>query len=221
MKLLERHLVKVHPVIKMVFYIQLLGIAIWGPLISSILVTVICFIFLIFYSGEKGIVANPYYALLFCAIAVLIVVPAGSKDEIIYASELSARILNVMLISAILGLMIKPDDILLTGKLLRLPDKLIMVIITIALFLPTATRSIHSVIFAQRSRGLELGFFSLFRPTTYRVLIIPYVVCILRSALAMWVSMNLRPWSVYKLSKAKINVPEVVLLLTSFALWID
>jgi len=221
MKSLERYLVRTHPVTKILLYLQLLSVAIWGPLISSVVVTITCFIFLVFYPGEKGIIANPFYAMLFCTIAVLIVIPTGSKDEIIYASELSARIFNIMLISAILGLVIKPYDILIMGRLLHTPGNLVTVIITTALFFPIAMQNIYSVIFAQRSRGLELSFSSLFRLMTYRAITIPYVVCILRSALAMWISINLRPWSKYKLAKAKVDTLGLILFLASFALWLD
>ena len=221
MNILKRYLIKVHPIIKILFYLQLFAIAIWGPIISSIMITTICFIILIFYSGEKSIIANPYYALLFCGIAVLIVLPGGSKSEIIYASKLSARILNIMLISAITGLIIKPHDILIIGKCLHLPEKLIWVIIAMALFLPNAIHDIQSVIFAQRSRGFELNIFSFFRLTTYRVLIIPYIVCILRSALSMWISMNLRTRLADKQANTKYSILEILMFLTSFVLWIN
>lgn len=220
MKSLERYLSNVHPVLKLGLYIQLLCLAIWGPFTSSILITILCFVFLVFYSGEKGIVANPYYALLFCTIAVLIVIPGGSREDILYASELSVRIFNIMLISAILGLLMKLDDVLLIGRLSCLPEEIFVVVIAMVLFLPAAKRTIQSVSFAQRSRGLELGFFSLFRLSTYRALIIPYVICVLRNALASWVSMNLRPWSRYKQAVGRIKVAEVILFLFSFALWV-
>jgi energy-coupling factor transport system permease protein len=220
MRALQRWLTKAHPLLKSLLYLQLLSIAIWGPLISVIVVSTVCFAFLIFYSGEKGAIANPYYALLFCVIAVLIVLPGGNRDELIYASKLSARILNVMLISAMLGVVVSPVDIARVGKYLRLPDTAIMMIIGVASFLPLSLRSINTVIFAQRSRGLDFNLFSLFRPTTYRVLVVPYVVCILRSALDKWVSMNLRPWSGYKLAMPKIAIHEIVLFLISLILWL-
>lgn len=216
-----RHLAKVHPLVKCALYVQFLAVAIWGPLNSVILVDVVGFIFLALYSHKRDVELSPYFALIFCVLAVLIVVPGGTKDEIMYASLLSARILGVMLISSLLGAIISPIDIVSVSELLHLSDNIRMVVVVIASFLPLAKRSITSVIFAQRSRGLEIGLYSLLRPRTYSALVVPYIVSILRSALDKWVSINLRPLSGYKPTRTNIRTVEALALLASFALWLS
>jgi hypothetical protein len=218
MKVLQGYLINLHPLFKTLLYLQLLAVAIWGPLLSVIGVSVVCFAYLIFWPDEQGL-ASPYYALVFCAVAVLVVLPGGSRGELIQALRLSARLFDVMVVSYMLGVVLRPIDVAQLGTLLRLPSNIIMVMIGVASFVPLASRSIHNVIFAQRSRGFEFTFLSLFRPTTYRVLVVPYVVSILRSAMDKWVSMNLRPWTGYKLPIRKIAIYEIALFLISFGLW--
>lgn len=220
MKSIQKKLANLHPLIKVVVYTQLLCVAIWGSLPSVILTATICFLLLAFYPGDRGAIANPYFALLFCVVAVLIVLPGGSRDEMVYASRLSTRLFDVMLVSALLGAVISPVDVARIGNLLRLPNPAIMIIVAITSFLPLSARNIQAVMIAQRSRGFELNFLSLFRPATYRVLVVPYIVCILRSALDKWVSMNLRPWIGYKRVTPKIPIQEIALFLTTFMLWI-
>jgi energy-coupling factor transporter transmembrane protein EcfT len=218
-KTIQKYLASLHPLIKIMVYAQLLCVAIWGPLPGVIITAVVCFVLLAFYPDDRGAIANPYFALLFCLLAVLIVLPGGSRDEILYASRLSTRLLDVMLVSAMLGTVISPVDLARIGNLLHLPNAAIMVIVAVASFLPLSLRNIHTVIVAQRSRGFEFKFLSLFRPTTYRVLVVPYVVCILRSALDKWVSMNLRPWVGYRRAMPKISIQEIGLLFISSLLW--
>lgn len=201
-------------------YMQLLCVAIWGPLPGVILTTVVCFLLLGFYPGDRGAIANPYYALLFCLLGVLIVLPGGTRDEIIFASRLSTRLLDIMLVSAMFGTVLSPVDLARLGNILYLPNAAIMVVIAVGSFLPLSLRNIHAVIIAQRSRGFEFRFTSLFRAATYRVLVVPYVVCILRSALDKWVSINLRPWVGYRTTLRKVSIQETVLVLVSFLLWI-
>jgi hypothetical protein len=177
--------------------------------------------FVLLYPGDRGTVANPYFALVICAFGVLIVLPGGSRDEILYAAELSTRIFDVMLASATFGLLMSPRDVAQLTDSLHLPDKAKLVVIAVSAFLPLSLRSIHAVIFAQRSRGLVLSFSSMLRPETYRVLVVPYIVCILRAAFEKWVSMNLRPWLGYYQVRAKFRVLEVIILFASFILWIS
>jgi hypothetical protein len=184
------------------------------------LTVIVSFVLLVLYPGDRGAIANPYYALVFCMLAVLIVIPGGSRDEIWAASRLSIRLSDIMLVSSLLGLITSPVDLARLSTLFRLPAAGTMVIIAVASFLPLSLRNIHTVIVAQRSRGFEPKFVSLFRPATYRVLIVPYVVCILRSALDKWVSMNLRPWALYRPTVQRITIPEIVLFSISFLLWL-
>ena len=220
MKSVTRFLINFHPVIKFLLYLQLLLVAICGPLWSVVFTSAACFMFVILYPGDRGMVANPYWALIICALGVLVVLPGGTRVEILYAAELSTRVLDVMLTSAAFGLLISPRDVAQLTDSLHLPDNVKLVVIAVSSFVPLSLRSIHAVIFAQRSRGLTLGITSILRPETYRVLVVPYVVCILRAAFDKWVSMNLRPWSVYYQARAKIRVHEVGVVLASFTLWL-
>jgi len=218
MKALERHLVAGHTLTKVGLYLQSLSLAIWGPLGACVAVAVACFGILLLTPGRRGTVANPFYALILCAVAVLLVVPGGTAQEIIAASELSTRILSVMLASALLGAVITPSDVLLLQRFFRLPRSFEMVALAMVLFVPRALDSIRSVVYAQRSRGLDLSVVSVFRPSTYRLVLVPYIVSVLKAALTLWVSLNLRP-SLAQSSESMTPI-QAVILVASGGLWL-
>lgn len=213
---------RVNPLLKVLLYLQLLCVAIWGPVFNVAGLTVIAFVFLLVYRDEDEIVTNPYYSVALCLITVLIVLPGGSWSEILYATNLAVRILAVMLVSSVFGLWIDTTDIMRTAKVFGASEKLSAVLAGVARFVPVSIRTMRSVLLAQRSRGLEFDWAAVFRLETYPAVVVPYFVCILRIAFVMWISMNLRPHS-----EIEFRGPEgaasgvgLLLLTASCLLWL-
>ena len=208
-----------HPWVKLLLYAHLLCVAIWGPLWGSALIAILVLILLFLYQGPRGFVTQPILALVVCSLAVVIAIPGGSTNDVMSAAKLSTRLLMVMSVSGLFGLVIGFQDVRHWCYTVRAPQWFVFLITAFVRYLPIAERLFKQVIFAQRSRGLHLGIKTVFLPSSYRALMVPYILGLLRSIDSLWVSMNMRPTEVARADGHGIRVAEVVILMGSASLW--
>jgi len=204
-------------------YLNLLCLGIWGPVQSCVIVSLFSFGALLSWPRARTTIGSPWFAVGFCAVATLIVVPGGTIHDIALAAQLSIRLLEIMLVSAMLGTIAVPSDFVVVTQCLRLPEIVRFGIINLARFLPVAIQSVQSVRMAQRSRGVNLGIRQVFRMETYQALVVPYVISIARAANQLWISTNLRPLRTvrpYARRPRGLLMIELGLLIVSSGMWV-
>ncbi|MFH1741167.1 MAG: energy-coupling factor transporter transmembrane component T [bacterium] len=220
MNWLQRPLVHTHPLVKSLAYLHLCTLAIWGPWLGAAFMAIVCFVFLLLWPMRKGMITNPWASLILCAVAVVVVIPGGTQTELVRVSFLALRMLAVFLVSAVLGLVFGVSDVLHLGRLFHWPERWCVLAVGLVRCVPMAQRSMEAVMLSQRSRGFVLRWWGLVLPRTYRIVTIPFLVCMLRDALWMWVSLNMRKWAVYKPKCRTVGVWDVAFLLLTLLIWV-
>ncbi|MCL5028620.1 MAG: hypothetical protein M1480_06320 [Bacteroidetes bacterium] len=218
-EIVDKYLTNLHPTTKLLFYINLFIFSIMGEILGVYLLGMISFFYLLLTHKDKKLIANPINGLILCIIGVIIVLPDGTKSEIKLAIDLSARILLVFNLFAISGITTNQQDYLFIAKIFGIKGNNRKIIIVLPLVLPLVVNVIHNVIMAQKSRGIELSFRKLMQFQTYQGLIVPYLVCVSKVILDYWISINLRPWSSYKVSIPRIKILDLGILLSIF-IWL-
>lgn len=211
------------PLWKMAVCLQFYCLALWGPMDGCLIGCSLCFLLLLIWPRGATVATSPWTCVAFCTFATLIAVPGGDANDVIIALRLSVRLLLVLLTSAALGRIATPGDIVAAARQFRLPRQVQFAIGVLARFVPLAIQTMQSVALAQRSRGLYLGIRHLVRRDTYRALAVPYVVSVLRSAMQLWISVNLRPFGRSHLSSftgRRGAVFECASLSAAMALWL-
>jgi hypothetical protein len=200
-------------------YLHLCILAIWGPLVAGIIIAAVSFVTLLLWPAKHGVTTNPWALIALCGLAVIIVIPGASHAELVYVSGLAMRMLAVFLVSSLISLVFGVSDVLLLGRVLHLPKRLSVLTVALVRFVPAAQRSIEAVMLSQRSRGFVLHWWGLLSLTTYRVIMVPFLVGILRSALGMWVSLNMRQWAVYEPRCRSVGLLELAFLCVTLCMW--
>lgn len=217
---LSGNLVRRHPIIKIMVYLNLCILAVWGPLFAGSITSLVSFVIILYWPKRNGAFTNPWFSLLLCGLAVVLVIPGGtSQTELTYVTMIALRMLAVILVSQLLGLVFGVNDILILARILHFPKQLSVLTVAFVRFVPIAQRSIEAVILSQKSRGFFFGWKTMFLPTTYRVILVPFLVSILRDALYMWVSMNMRQWAIYKPRHSGVGLSDMFFLVLTFTMW--
>ena len=206
--------------LKTLVFINLFMVGLIGSIWAVLIVLLFLFILLLLNSQEHGINSGPFFPLIFCGLAVLIVIPDGTESEVEFALYLMARILALSYISIFIGYIFNQRDFLVIGDLFGLKSNKKILFIIIPIFLPTALSAIQNVLIAQQSRGLKLNIKSLLKRETFEAMIIPYVVTILKRALELWITVNLKPWDSYIIKKQKIKFTDILITCMCLSLWI-
>ncbi len=219
MNWLNRQMIDTHPLVKLVAYLDLCILGVWGPLVAVVIVAFVSFALLLLWPVRHGVITNPWYSLVLCGLAVVIVIPGASQAELAYVVRLSLRMLCVILVSSSLGLVFRVNDVLVLGRVSRWPKRLSGLVVAFVRFVPVAMRSIEAVVLSQRSRGFVFRWWGLLSPAVYRVIVVPFLVGILHDALGMWVSLNMRQWALYEPTCRKLGLGDLAFLLLTFSMW--
>lgn len=179
---------------KAVLLFELLAFAIWGPLEGCVILVCALFVLLVIWPRADTMIASPFVAMIFCLVVIGTAIPFSTPTEVLAVAQNTLRFLLFMLASSVmLGSVAIPSDFVNLAHLLRLPSGVTFVIGTVTRFVPLCLRTMGEVACAQKARGLRLGLKTSFQPETYTMLLVPYVISIIRSAVTVWVASNLRP----------------------------
>lgn len=224
MKTMMQWLRDSRPFFKIIILLQLLVLSIFGPILSVLVIAFVLFLYSIKIKRETEYIASPLLILIFCALATIIVIPGGSADEILRATDISIRLAAFMFSANVFVVILSPFDFIEVWKRLRLPPITLYPFLVAARFIPISIRNMHSVLIAQKSRGFHFNLKKIFLLETWMVLVIPYLITLLRIANNNWISMSLRNFSYVSLvsdeKKKFLSLSEGLIILATFVLWI-
>jgi len=214
-------LTSLHPITKLLVYLQLIAVCIFAPVPSAIFVGVVAFLYVVVLGAGREMYVNPWYPLVLCVLAFLIAVPGGTDRDVLIAADISLRVFGVIMSSILLGLALGVRDLISLTRRFGMPEQVELMAIAIAVSLPRVLRSMRNVLAAQKSRGFVISWRTALSLRTYAVLMTPFIVAILRTALALWISLCIRPWRNYTPAVFRFGVRDLILLLASSLLWWD
>lgn len=218
---MQGYLSSSHPFSKAVLYANVLLLSLFGAIPSIIILAVIGLVLLSGIDRSQGSVASPYSILVLFVISIGISLPNGDPSIIKYTVIWSIRMLDVLVFSAIMGAVISFHDVLFACRIFRLSDKMTSIAYAVLLFIPQYIEHLRLVIMAQKTRGARFGIRNILRPTTYSAIAIPFIHTLLRNALLLWVSINLRPISSKSFSLARPRVGEYIIVMFIGLLWLS
>lgn len=217
---ISQYLMGRNTAIKLLTYLNLIIIVLYGPLLACLLLVFICFGLLTYWPYRTGLITNPWSYFLLCIVAILIVVPGGTKSEIVSTSILCLRVLSFLLLSSLLGCIFSINDALWLGKFFHWPCRVTVFFISIVRFIPLAMKSFEQTLISQRARGLTMKNWRLLRFDTFTILVVPFIVAILRDCLFMWISINMRNWVTINPSQRTIRTIDIAFVATLSCLWL-
>lgn len=211
----------IHPIVKLLIYVQLLSVSLWGPVTSPAIIGLVIFVYLITLDSQLTVFSNPWLPLGLCLFTFIIVIPGGTRDELMRAAEIAVRLFGIIMSSILLGVSFGIRDMVHLSHLLRMPDRLELMGLSVSIAIPKMLDSLGNIILAQRSRGMVFSWRSVFSARLYQALLTPVIVAVLRTALDIWISLCSRPWRIYSSMSCRSSVAEVALLMASLLLWLD
>ncbi|MHA1588560.1 MAG: energy-coupling factor transporter transmembrane component T [Candidatus Thorarchaeota archaeon] len=211
----------VHPIVKLLIYIQLVAVSLWGPVPSAAIAGLAIFVYLLTLDSRITIFSNPWLPLGLCLFTFLIAIPGGTRDELMRAAEIAIRLFGIIMSSILLGISFGIRDMIRLSRLLRTPEQLELMGIAVSAAIPRMLESLNNIVLAQRSRGMVFSWRSVFSAGLYHALMTPVIVAVLRTALDLWISLCIRPWRIYRPMTRRPAFADMVLLMASFVLWLD
>lgn len=135
------------------------------------------------------------------------------------AGRLAIRLLAVMGATGLFGLTFAFEDVAYCCRKFRLPTWVLFLVSAFMRYIPLAERQFRNVMLGQRSRGFQLSVRSIVKPSTYQAIAIPYIIGILRSMNALWVSINMRPTDEASVPTRRIGIGQIIIVILNAVFW--
>ncbi len=212
-----------HPIWKILFVGQAILQGLMGPLLNTALVSGIVSAIVLLGSPNRAIRNGFVLAVVFVGVVILLSWVGGGADGLRDGVGDAVRLFSFMSIALLFACVVVPIDFGIMCSTLRLPH-LGVIARALSSLIPVAVRTMNEVLFAQKARGLQFNLKLLLSVSTYSALVIPYVISMLGTTHALWITHSLRrelPSNLYSDRTYKIIAFEVVSFVVLCVLWWD